>query len=99
MDALKKVEKIIWENTFEQKKKKPGLKLNPGRASANRPSNNWAQGLKNLTSPVCKTPKKKSPAFLKYWQKIYSSLLNKLCFFLLLPNSVTDFISENASSK
>ena len=98
MDALKKVEKIIWENAFEQKKKKPRLNLNHGRVNANRPSNNWAQGLKNLTSPICKTGKKKSPAFSKYWQ-IYSPLLNKLCLFLLLPNSITDLISENASSK
>ena len=26
------MEKIIWENSFEQKKKKPGLKFNPGLA-------------------------------------------------------------------
>ena len=31
-------EKIVWENAFEQKKKKTWLNL-----SANRPSNNWAQ--------------------------------------------------------
>ena len=32
MDALNRREKIIWENAFEQKKKKPGLKFNPGLA-------------------------------------------------------------------
>ena len=31
LDALKK-EEITWENTFEQKKKKLGLKFNPGLA-------------------------------------------------------------------
>ena len=36
-------QKIIRENAFELKKKKPGLNLTPG-LSANRPSNNWAQG-------------------------------------------------------
>ena len=36
MEALKITEKIIRENAFGQKKKKPGL-------SANRPSKNWAQ--------------------------------------------------------
>ena len=35
---------IIRENSFEHKRKKLGLDLNPG-LSANRPSNNWAQGL------------------------------------------------------
>ena len=35
---------IIRENAFEHKRKKLGLVLNPG-LSANRPSNNWAQGL------------------------------------------------------
>ena len=30
LDALKRREEIIRENTFEQKKKKPGLKFNPG---------------------------------------------------------------------
>ena len=37
MIGSSKTEKIIQENAFEYKKKKPGL-------SANRPSNNWAQG-------------------------------------------------------
>ena len=32
MDALKRIEKIIRENAFEQKKKKPRLKFNPGLA-------------------------------------------------------------------
>ena len=32
MDALKRIEKIIRENAFEQKKKKPRLKCNPGLA-------------------------------------------------------------------
>ena len=32
LDALKRREEIIRENTFEQKKKKPGLKFNPGLA-------------------------------------------------------------------
>ena len=35
LEALKIAEKIIQENAFEPKKKKPGL-------SANRLSNNWA---------------------------------------------------------
>ena len=35
--VIKIIEKIIRENAFENKKKKPGL-------SANRPSNKWAQG-------------------------------------------------------
>ena len=42
--ALKRIEKIIRENAFEQKRKKPGLKFNPG-LSANRPSNKWARKL------------------------------------------------------
>ena len=29
LDALKRIEKIIRENAFEQKKKKPRLKFNP----------------------------------------------------------------------
>ena len=32
MDGLKRTEKIIPENSFEQKKKKPGLKFKPGLA-------------------------------------------------------------------
>ena len=32
MDAVKRIEKIIRENAFEQKKKKPRLKFNPGLA-------------------------------------------------------------------
>ena len=36
MEALKIAEKIIRENSFEHKEKKPGL-------SANRLSSNWAQ--------------------------------------------------------
>ena len=32
MDALKGIEKIIQENAFEQKEKKPRLKFNPGSA-------------------------------------------------------------------
>ena len=32
MDALKRIEKIIQENAFEQKEKKPRLKFNPGLA-------------------------------------------------------------------
>jgi len=32
LDAVKRKEKIIRENAFEQKKKKPGLKFNPGLA-------------------------------------------------------------------
>ena len=36
------MEKMIRESFFEQKKKKPGLKFNPG-FYANRLSNNWAQ--------------------------------------------------------
>ena len=42
LDALKRREEIILENTFEQKKKKPGLKFNPGWT--NRSSNNWIEG-------------------------------------------------------
>ena len=45
---LKTTEKSIQENSFEQKKKKPGLNLPLG---ANRPSNNWAQGFQE----VCRT--------------------------------------------
>ena len=30
INALKRIEKIIRKNAFEQKKKKPGLKFNPG---------------------------------------------------------------------
>ena len=40
MKALKTTEKIIRENAFQHKKKKPGLNLTP--ASANWPSNTWA---------------------------------------------------------
>ena len=29
LDALKRIEKIIWENAFEQKTKNPRLKFNP----------------------------------------------------------------------
>ena len=32
MDVLKRIEKIIRDNACEQKKKKPGLKFNPGLA-------------------------------------------------------------------
>ena len=32
MDALKRIQKIIRENAFELKKKKSGLKFNPGLA-------------------------------------------------------------------
>ena len=32
LDALKKINKIIQENSFEQKKRKPRLKFNPGLA-------------------------------------------------------------------
>ena len=32
LDALKRIEKIIQENAFEQKKEKPGSKFNPGLA-------------------------------------------------------------------
>ena len=32
LDGLKRIEKIILENSFEQKKKKPGLKFKPGLA-------------------------------------------------------------------
>ena len=39
---LEITEKIVGENVFEQKKKKPGLNLTLG-LSANRPSNYWAQ--------------------------------------------------------
>ena len=27
---IERIEKIIWESAFEKKKKKPGLKFNPG---------------------------------------------------------------------
>ena len=30
LEALKETEEVIQENAFEQKKKKPGLNLNPG---------------------------------------------------------------------
>ena len=40
---FKITEKIIQENAFDQEKKKPTLKFNPG-SSTNQPSNNWAQG-------------------------------------------------------
>ena len=42
-DAVKREEKIIRENAFEQKKKKPALTFNSSKVRANRPSNNWAQ--------------------------------------------------------
>ena len=32
MDTLKRIEKIIGESAFDKKKKKPGLKFNPGLA-------------------------------------------------------------------
>ena len=32
MDTLKRIKKIIWESAFDKKKKKPGLKFNPGLA-------------------------------------------------------------------
>ena len=41
LDAPLKVEKMMRENAFEQKKKKPGLKFT-ARVSANRLSNSWA---------------------------------------------------------
>ena len=37
------MEKIIGEIAFEQKRKKPGLKLNPRLELLNRPSNIWAK--------------------------------------------------------
>ena len=43
LDALKRIEKIILENTFEQKKKRPGSRTKPWVSSANLPLNNWAQ--------------------------------------------------------
>ena len=46
-----KTEKIVLENTFEHKKKKPGLR-------ANRPSNNWApkfRALDSFTEMECNT--------------------------------------------
>ena len=39
-DAVKRKEKIIRENAFEQKKKKPELTFNSSKVRANRPSNN-----------------------------------------------------------
>ena len=44
IEGSKNNREIIRENAFEHKRKKLGLDLNPG-LSANRPSNNWAQGL------------------------------------------------------
>ena len=32
IDALKRIQKIIWENAFKEKKKKPEFKFNPGLA-------------------------------------------------------------------
>ena len=32
LDTLKRIEKIVGQNAFEQKKDKPGLKFNPGMA-------------------------------------------------------------------
>ena len=40
---LKITEKIIQENAFEQKKKRPRFEFNPG-LSSNWPSKKWAQG-------------------------------------------------------
>ena len=38
-DTLKRIEKILWESAFDQKKKKPGLKFNPELAlSGARPT-------------------------------------------------------------
>ena len=42
-DAVKRKEKIIRENAFEKKKKKPELIFNSNKVRANQPSNNWAQ--------------------------------------------------------
>ena len=41
MEAQKTTEKIIQENAFEHRKKKPSA----NRLSANRPSNNWTQNI------------------------------------------------------
>ena len=46
---LKITEKIIQENAFEQKKKKPGL-------SSNRSSNNWAHCSLGIKAPTFDLP-------------------------------------------
>ena len=60
IESSKITEKIIRENAFEHKKKKPGL-------SANRPSNNWALAyhyrVSSFSSPLelCQTPSPPPP--------------------------------------
>jgi len=49
LDGLKRKEKIIQENAFEQKKKTTGLKLNPGLALIGL-RNNWALAFVTLGS-------------------------------------------------
>ena len=44
LDALKRREEITRKNTFEQKKKKPGLKFNPGLALIGlRTTGSWTE--------------------------------------------------------
>ena len=47
LDALKRREKIVRENAFKQKKKKPGLKFKPGLALIDlRTSGPWISAIK-----------------------------------------------------
>ena len=43
-----RIEKTIWENVFEQKKKKLGRKFNPGLVLISLPSNNWTLQNENV---------------------------------------------------
>ena len=50
---LQKIEKIIWENVFEQKKKKPGLKFNPEFALISFQTNGpWSWSTSTSTSTL-----------------------------------------------
>ena len=51
--ALKRIEKIILKNAFGQKKKKPGLKFNPGLAVIGlRTTGPFREGRERLVSPL-----------------------------------------------
>ena len=71
LKALKITEKIIRENAFELKKKKPGL-------SANRPSNNWAQSfcLKKKKKRVLLSPTTDAQATFRQYRINFQAVEN-----------------------
>ena len=59
MATLKRIEKIVRENAFDEKKKRPGLKFNPGLALIGlRTPGPWASDISRGRGPA-KFPKKR----------------------------------------